>query len=110
MLIRNSITVLVTALVVTTGSVQSASAVDVDLDYEWQLERLMNPSKQELQLERAGQVFIYRGLKDNEIERALDAQYDRIENMMFVNTVLTDEEGNPLQDPNTVGFVADDGC
>jgi hypothetical protein len=77
----------------------------------WQLSLLFDPGEQQYDMERRGRVFIYDGLRDTEVERALDEQYDRVESMMFVNTVITDEDGLPLKDEDTGEMlVEDDGC
>ena len=77
----------------------------------WQLSLLFNPGEQQYKMESRGRVFIYDGLRDAEVERALDEQYDRVESMMFVNTVITDEKGEPLRDKDTGEMVVEnDGC
>jgi hypothetical protein len=77
----------------------------------WQLSLLFNPGEQQYKMENRGRVFIYDGLRDTEVERALDEQYDRVESMMFVNTVITDEDGEPLRDEDTGEMlVENDGC
>jgi hypothetical protein len=84
---------------------------DGDLQQSWQLSLLFNPSEYQYELERRGRVFIYDGLRDTEIEQALDEQYDRIEGMMFINTIVTDDDGVPLTDPETGELlVENDGC
>lgn len=81
-----------------------------DLDYEWQLDRLLSPSAQELTVEKEGQVFIYSGIKDKDIELALDRNHSRIENMMFVNTIQTDEHGDAIVDSATGELLVEDDC
>ena len=78
----------------------------------WQLRRLMQPTPPELAREAKGEVFIYENLKDTEVKAALDASFDRIEHMMFVGTVKTDESGEVQRDPNTSTPVLEDngGC
>lgn len=58
----------------------------------------MRPIPQELQDEHSGKVYIYDGLTDREVDQALDNHFQRIESMMFVGTVKTDEQGQPLID------------
>ncbi|HEB59218.1 MAG TPA: hypothetical protein ENJ01_08350 [Gammaproteobacteria bacterium] len=67
----------------------------------WQQNRLFTPSEVARAQEEAGAVIIYEGMRDVDIERAMDEQFDRVEHMMFVSTVITDEDGNPLVDPET---------
>jgi len=55
--------------------------------------------------------MIYDGLKDTQIRKAMDTQFDRIESMMFVRTVVTNEEGNVERDSESGQVVVeDDGC
>ena len=77
----------------------------------WQQRRLEQPTEAELQWERSGRVMIYEGMTDREVERALDKHFKRVESMMFINTVITDDEGNPLKDPESGEvMIEDDGC
>ncbi len=96
-------------LLLYTGS--HALAGELDSMRKWQIELLFNPVESQLRLEDKGRVFIYDSLKTSDIERVLEEQFDRIEHMMFVRTVTTDEEGNPVLDRETGEFVVDDdGC
>lgn len=88
----------------------SAASREINAD-PWQMERLFTPSKSDLALEHEGQVMIYSGLLDTEVEKALDMFFDRIEAMMFIQTIHTDESGKPKIDPDSGEVeVADDGC
>ena len=87
-----------------------AYSKEMDLLYEFQLDQLLNPSDEQLQMESEGQVFIYDGLKDSDIQVALDTQQDRMQTMMFVNVIWTDEAGQPVVDPFTGQIVSDDDC
>ena len=49
----------------------------------YDLRRLMQPSAAELASEEKGRVHIYDSLQINEVNRALDENFDRIQNMMF---------------------------
>lgn len=55
---------------------------------------LFNPSESLLVAEVSGRVMIYDGLKNETVERALDQQFDRIESMMFVRTLVAQEDGS----------------
>jgi hypothetical protein len=81
-----------------------------DTDYYWQKQMLFEPSDQQIALEERGQVFVYNGITSADIDIAMDKYYDRIENMMFVNTVWTNKEGEPIIDPYTGNPVVDDDC
>jgi len=83
---------------------------EMDLMYEFQLEKLADPSEEQLNMESEGQVFIYDGLKDSDIKLALDTQQHRMQSMMFVNVIWTDKSGQPVVDPYTGEIVTDDDC
>ena len=77
----------------------------------WQQRRLENPTAAEIQWERNNHVMIYEGMKDREVNHALDNHFNRVQSMMFVNTVVTDDNGNPLKDPESGEVVVEhDGC
>jgi len=78
---------------------------------QWQYNRLFNPSPAAREAEKRGDVVIYDGLTDVTVNKALDQNFDRIQNMMFTRTVVTDENGEPKIDPDTGNkVVEDDGC
>jgi hypothetical protein len=77
--------------------------------HEWQLQRLMDPSPRDLEKEHTGYVYIYDGLTQREVEAALETQFSRIQNMMFVGTVKTDASGKPLKDPDSGKYVQESG-
>ena len=78
---------------------------------EMQMRRLFEPTTRELQREREGRVYIYDGLTDRTVQRAMDQEYDRVQSMMFVRTLVTSEGGRPQRDESTGEVVTeDDGC
>lgn len=88
-----------------------AGAEEADSMRAWKLGLLFNPGEQQLCLERKGRIVIYDNLKSSDIDRALEEQFDRIENMMFVSTLITDDEGKFVRDRETGGIVIEDhGC
>lgn len=97
------------ALLLTIAPVQAAFSQSV---YErWQLKRLFEPAKSQLKLEQKGRVFVYEGLQDKVINRVMEDQFERVETMMFVGTVVTDEKGRVKKDPSTgLVLTEDDGC
>ncbi len=79
--------------------------------HAWQYNRLFNPSPLDREAEGQGEVFIYDGLTDVAVKQALDQHFNRIQNMMFTRTVITDENGDPEIDPLTgKQLIEDDGC
>jgi hypothetical protein len=88
------------------GSVEPAEAGDT-----WQERMLLDPPPSQLELESRGRVMIYDGQKDSRISQAMDTQFDRIQSMMFVRTVVSDDEGEIQRDEETGTVVVDDdGC
>jgi len=87
---------------------ENSRAEDVrDID----LRRLFEPTKVEREAEARGRIYIYDGLRDIDVERAMRDEYDRIENMMFIREKKTDGKGEVLKDPATgEDVVEDDGC
>lgn len=75
---------------------------------EWQQRRLFQPTDVQLHNERQGRIFIYDGLSDKVAQRAVDEQFNRVEHMMFINTTVTDESGNPVRDEETGEIVRED--
>ena len=73
--------------------------------YQWQIKRLMSPDDRTLAKEKSQSVvFIYENLKLSDVEKALDEHFSRMENMMFVGTLLP---------PTAAGGVPqkeEDGC
>ena len=73
--------------------------------------RLFEPTSGELRAEAAGRIYIYEGLRDTDVERALEEEFKRVQNMMFIRVKPTDEGGNPRKDPETgAEYVQNDGC
>ena len=77
---------------------------------QWQQNRLFNPTPADREFEERGDVIIYDGLTDIDVKKALDENFDRIQNMMFTRTVVTDENGDPKIDPVTGNKVLEDDC
>lgn len=94
--------------------IASAQADELDLAMttdNWQQNRLLAPTAAQRAQEERGTVVIYQGLRDVEVEKALDAAFDRLEYMMFVDTVVTDENGEPVTDPQSGEVVTEsDDC
>lgn len=89
----------------------TVAGADEDRMRDWQMSLLFSPGEQQLRVEEKGRVMIYDGLYSSDVNRALDDQFDRMEHMMFTNTIVTDESGKPARDPETgLVMVEEDGC
>jgi hypothetical protein len=75
-----------------------------DTNESFQYNALFNPTSAQLRVEERGRVMIYDGLDNAVVERALDEQFDRIENMMFIRTRHSSSNDD---DEDTAD---DDGC
>lgn len=79
--------------------------------YEIEKRRLFSPTPAERAADARGQIYIYDGLRDLDINHAMDQEFDRIENLMFIRTKKTDQTGETLKSPETgADIVEDDGC
>lgn len=79
--------------------------------YDIETRRLLSPTPAELASEERGRIYIYDGLRDVDVERALDEQFTRVEHMMFIRVKVTDDHGKPEKDSSTgVAVIQDDGC
>jgi hypothetical protein len=79
------------------------AVADADRIYQIQKKRLDQPSSIVRKAEQLRQsIFIYEGMREQDVENAMEYQFDRIENMMFIKTRLLNEEGEEE--------VEEDGC
>ncbi|MBK1707150.1 hypothetical protein [Halochromatium glycolicum] len=78
---------------------------------EIQMRRLLQPTDAELAQERKGRIYIYESLTHQDIEQAMDDEFERVESMMFIRVPKTDESGDVIKDKETGEVVIeDDGC
>jgi hypothetical protein len=96
---RSAVPVLFLAGLACTASAASPFKYD-----SWQERRLMEPNQVERKHESRGKVFIYDGLEADKIDRAMDENFDRIDNMMFTRV------HNPPPPGSDEPVVLDDGC
>jgi len=76
-----------------------------------ELRRLFKPTQPERNQEEKGRIYIYDGLRDKDVERAMDEQFDRVQSMMFIREKKTDDRGQVEKNPETgADVVEDDGC
>ena len=60
---------------------------------QWRYEQLMQPSAAQLAREADGRVEIYDGMREQDVELAMDSHFARIDAMMFVRTFSIDASG-----------------
>jgi len=101
---------LLCCLGVTVSPLSAASVPAPAGENAWHTHSLFEPSLNQRRLEAKGRIMIYDGLPASTIERVLDSQFDRIQNMMFTRIIRTDHTGNPLRDSKGQVLVEDDGC
>ena len=108
---RGTVTSMVLGGIIAGHSVAALAQDSDEKMRNWQLASLFQPSEHQLEVERKGRVFIYDGLRTTDVERALEEQFDRIEHMMFAGTIIADEHGEAVIDPETgEAMVEHDGC
>jgi hypothetical protein len=76
-----------------------------------ELRRLFEPTPAEVRAEQQGRVYIYEGLKEEDIARAIKEQFKRVDSMMFIRVKPTPVPPTPGPggDP-TPAYYQDDGC
>jgi hypothetical protein len=95
-------------LVCSFATVAASAAPDVS---DIELRRLFEPTASELAAEAQGRIYIYEGLRDIDVQRAMDEQFDRVQYMMFIRTLKTDDRGEVELHPATGAPVTEsDGC
>lgn len=77
---------------------------------EWRLRRLNEPTELERRHESEGNVYIYEGLTDREVDQALGTHFDRIEHMMFLGTRRTDTTGTVSNNADGSPATESSGC
>lgn len=79
-------------------SVTGLSIASTSNAEDWQRNQLLNPSAGQLAAEKRGRVAIYDGLHESTVDTALDNQFGRIENMMFIRVARTSPNGDEWVD------------
>jgi len=73
-------------------------AAQGDASEQWQKGRLLEPSAAQRTAEQSGSVVIYDRLDEALVETALDSQFERIENMMFIRVQHPQPDGEVIED------------
>lgn len=69
---------------------------------DFQLQRLNAPTEHQVLAEAKGKIYIYEGLTVNQVDTALDNNFERMDAMMFTRIVQRDKNG--------IDIIEDDGC
>ena len=86
-------TLTLTGVLLTVAASLLATETGVAAPQDWQERRLLDPTPQQRVAELGGQVMIYDGLHERAVNRALDSQFGRIQNMMFIRVKHTEPDG-----------------
>lgn len=113
--VKNSMAILIALFVLSfpdKGHAQDASSklASLEASNKWQVARLFEPTQNQRKLEKKGYITIYDNLPDTTVEKAIETNFERIENMMFTRVVITDSNGLPELDEAGNIIVEDDGC
>ncbi|WP_456446796.1 hypothetical protein [Thiolapillus sp.] len=76
----------------------------------WSADRIYHPSEAQLQRESRGQVTIYDGFTDMEVEKALDHGFHRMQSMMFTRVKITKDGQEVIDESTGEAATEDDGC
>jgi hypothetical protein len=76
-----------------------------------ELRRLFEPTSAEVRAEQEGRIYIYEGLKETDIVRAMQEQFQRLDSMMFIRVQPTP---TPVQkdkgSDSAPVYYQNDGC
>ena len=90
---KNSVATTITSLLAFAGAAFATEEIN-----EYNMDRIFDPSPAQLEAEAKGRVLIYDKMRDTVVERALKEEFDRVQSMMFVRTVETDDRVEPVAD------------
>ena len=84
------------------ASLLALSATSAFAENSFYEKTLFTPGDSMLKAESRGRIMIYDGMDDETVNRAMDEQFDRIDNMMFTRIHHVQDDGEE--------YVDDDGC
>lgn len=96
-------------MLLASGTALADATAQTNLE-QWLERRLNEPTERERKHERAGNVYIYDGLTDREVEKAMNAHFNRIEYMMFLGTRRTEPTGTARSDAEGNVETESPGC
>ena len=76
----------------------------------YQMSMLFPSDSQKTKAWKKHRVFIFTDVRDKDVDRFMETQFDRIDNAMFVGTVVTDDEGKPMRSEKTGKYLKEDDC
>ena len=75
---------LIFSLTLVAASVSTPAIAAADGLRDIELRRLFEPTPAELGAERSGRIYIYDGLNERDVARALEEEFARVDSMMFI--------------------------
>ena len=84
------------------ASLLALSATSAFAENSFYEKTLFTPSDSMLKAESRGRIMIYDGMDNETVNRAMDEQFDRIDNMMFTRIHYVQDDGEE--------YVDDDDC
>ena len=98
-----------TTLAFSIHSVTAVAETDPSFNlHNAQLKRLLNPSAYQARREQNQKVYVYVGLHDKDVDKAMDKYFDRIESFLFASTIVTDKRGKPVYKNGQLVTESDD--
>ena len=86
---------------------RDARAADVR---DIELRRLFEPTTAEQRAERSGRIYIYEGLRESDVARAMAEQFDRVDSMMFIRVQRPVQQTEPKSKEPVEYQTQNDGC
>lgn len=86
------------SIIATIVTVSMLTTVHASNNDDYQHNVLLNPSTFQLKAEANGRIMIYDQMDNETVELALNTQFARIDNMMFIRTQHVQEDGSIEED------------
>ena len=93
------------------GGVRADDDAQITSLDSWSKKQMFEPGKSLLRAEAKGRITIVAGATDVQVGEFMDKHFSRIDNMMFVSTIVTNDSGEIAYDENSgEPQVEDDDC